>query len=64
MPTPPHDLRSIDHVCKRKERHHPHPTPTPPPTPCVAYCANVRADTRGFLPGGKIMSVLDAEAAM
>ena len=25
-PTPPHDLRSIDHVCKCKERHHIHPT--------------------------------------
>ena len=28
---PPHDLPSIDHVCKCKERHHPHPNP--PPTP-------------------------------
>ena len=25
MPTPPHDLRSIDHVCKCKERQHPTP---------------------------------------
>ena len=28
-PTPPHDLRSIHHVCKCKERHHTHPTPHP-----------------------------------
>ena len=26
-PTPSHDLRSTDHVCKFKERYHPHPTP-------------------------------------
>ena len=28
-PTPPHDLRSIDHVCKCKESHHPQPAPHP-----------------------------------
>ena len=39
IPTPPHPnptrnilWRSIKHVCKCKERHHPHPTP-PQPTP-------------------------------
>ena len=31
-PTPPHHLRSIDHVCKSEERHHPHPTPHPTPS--------------------------------
>ena len=33
--SPKHDLRSIDHVCKCKERHH--PDPNPPPTPWLAW---------------------------
>ena len=42
MPTPPHDLRSIDHVCKCKERHHPTP-PQPHAWRTAQTCAPTRA---------------------
>ncbi len=31
------ELRSIDHLCKCKERYHPHPTPTPSKTKKVRF---------------------------
>ena len=52
IPTPPHPtpretsrVRSIKHVCKSEERHHPHPTPPREKHPvCVAsnMCASAR----------------------
>ena len=67
IPTPPtHQLLSMQGTSSSPPPHPPHqlqvqvqgpssspPHPNHPRTPCVAYCANVRADTRGFRPGGK-----------
>ena len=41
---PPQQLRSMSHVCKCKERHHPQPTPPHHPSSCVAchMCASAK----------------------
>ena len=50
---PPQQLRSMSHVCKCKERHHPQPTPPHHPGSCVA--CHMGASTKNVITPASVL---------